>query len=339
MKRVLNTVAHHQVASYIVISFAISWFFFLLTFVVFKDVRAAQALCGKIAAFGPALAAMLVAAVAYPERKPERSKKRPILFGFVWLLAWAVLLLNLKYILGFPVTTRGVVLFGVVALLPAWVVSGGLSRIAGVRTLLATTWKPRGSVIWYIVAFLVYPVVLMIGAGIARLTGDNITFRDLSPLNYVWLPLIMFLEGYMTSGGVNEESGWRGFMLQRLQKKHSVLVAAVIVWFFWSLWHIPYDIGLATPLQQILLNRIVFNLIASLLFAWVYNRTKGSIMAAGVIHASMNTAGAFLPVSMYFLVPLVILVTFVVIYDRMWQRLPEADPIVNDEPTGNETHP
>ena len=166
----------------------------------------------------------------------------------------------------------------------------------------------------------------MIGAAIARLMGDQISFRDLSSANYFLLPLIMFLDGIMTSGGINEESGWRGFLLPHLQKKHSVLVAAIIVWFFWALWHIPYDIFLATPLQQILLNRIVFNLLASLLFAWVYNRSNGSIMVAGIIHASMNTAGTFLPVSLYFLVPLVIFVALIIIYDRMWRRLPEGHP-------------
>ena len=330
MKRALNIIAHHQIAGYIAISFIISWSFFLLTFIVFRDVRTAQALCGKIAAFGPALAAMLVASVSHPERKPGRSWRRPLLFGVVWLFAWAVLLLNLKFILGFPVTVRGIILFGLVALLPAWVVSCSKSRIAGLRAQFITTWKPRGRVVWYLVAFLLYPVVLMIGAGIARLMGDSISFRELSPLNYVWLPLIMFLDGYMTSGGINEESGWRGFLLPRLQKKHSVLVAAIIVWFFWSLWHIPYDIGMSTPLQQILLNRIVFNLLASLLFAWVYNHTNGSIMAAGIIHASMNTAGTFLPVSLYLLLPLVLLVTLVVVYDRMWQRLPEGHPAAAD---------
>ena len=104
----------------------------------------AWGLCIKIAAFGPALAAMLVAAVAYPERQPARTKKRPVLFGFIWLLAWGVLLLNLKFILGYPVSVRGAIMFAVVALLPAWVVSGSMSRIDGVRTQFASLWKPRG---------------------------------------------------------------------------------------------------------------------------------------------------------------------------------------------------
>jgi hypothetical protein len=43
----------------------------------------------------------------------------------------------------------------------------------------------------------------------------------------------------------------------------------------------------------------------------------------------MNTAGAFLPVSLTFLVPLVILVIFAVVYDRMWRRLPQDHPAVH----------
>jgi len=326
LQKILGAVARHQVASYIIITFTISWSFFWLNFIVFKDVRAAQALCGKIAVFGPALAAMLVAGIVSPERRLERTKKRPVLFGVVWLLAWGVLLLNLKYILGYPVTGRGVAVFGFVALLPAWIVSGSLSRISGVRSQFATLLRPRGRIIWYVAAFLTYPTILMIGAAIARLMGNQISFHDLSPINYIVLPLIMFLEGFMTSGGINEESGWRGFMLPRLQGKYPVLVAVIIVWFFWSLWHIPMDLAQGTALQQILLNRIVFNLFASLLFAWVYNHTGGSIIAAGIIHVSMNTAGAFLPVSLYFLIPLVIIGFLVIICDRMWKRLPEGHP-------------
>jgi membrane protease YdiL (CAAX protease family) len=90
------------------------------------------------------------------------------------------------------------------------------------------------------------------------------------------------------------------------------------------------------PLQQILLNRMVFNLLASVLFAWVYNRTQGSIMVPAMFHASMNTAGTFIPVTIAFIAPLLIIVVFAVVHDRMWRRLPQGSPVVHNLVAGNQ---
>ena len=75
------------------------------------------------------------------------------------------------------------------------------------------------------------------------------------------------------------------------------------------------------PIQQIILNRLLFNFLASVLFVWVYNRTRGSILAPAIFHASMNTAGAFIPASMTFLILLVFLCVVAFIDGRMWKRL------------------
>jgi membrane protease YdiL (CAAX protease family) len=326
INRSFKWIAQHQVTSFLVLTFGFSWFFFWLSFVVFPENRLAQGMSGKIAAFGPALVAMLVSAIAYPRPKSDRTRVRLIIFGAVWLVSWTVLLAYLSLVLQIPLRTAVIIVFGVVALLPAWVVSASRSSIPGVRAQLSTLWKPHGPFGWYIVALISYPIVLLIGALIATLMGENIAFRNLTIGNAILFPFLMFADGCLTSGGVNEESGWRGFLLPRLQRKQSVLVAAITVWFFWASWHLPVDVGQRIPIQQVLLNRIVFNLLASVLFAWVYNRTKGSIMAPGIFHASMNTAGAFLPVSLAFLVPLLILVVFALVYDRMWRRLPQDHP-------------
>jgi membrane protease YdiL (CAAX protease family) len=324
-----NWIAHHQVTGFLILTFAFSWFFFCLGYVVFVNNRLAQGLCLKLGAFGPALAAMLVSAVAYPEPRVDRTKARWWIFVAVWLLSWAVLLAYLRLVMQIPMRTAVIIVFGVCALLPAWVVSGSRSSVPGVRAQFATLLKPRGSFGWYVVALLSYPVVLLIGALLAKMTGENVAFRNMTVGSAILFPFLMFADGFLTSGGVNEESGWRGFLLPRLQRKQSVLAAAAAVWFFWALWHLPLDIWQRIPVQQILLNRIVFNFLAAVLFAWVYNRTKGSIVAPAIFHASMNTAGAFLPIKMTFLAPLLLLVAYAVIQDRMWRHLPGDHPAVH----------
>jgi membrane protease YdiL (CAAX protease family) len=324
--RPFKWIAQHQVTGFLILTFGFSWFFFWLSFVVFVENRLAQGLCGKIAAFGPALVAMLVSAIANPRPKSYQTRARLMIFGAVWLVSWAVLLAYLSLVLQIPMRTAVIIVFGVVALLPAWVVSASRSSTPGVRAQFSTLWKPHGPFRWYVVALISYPIVLLLGALIATLNGENIAFRNLTIGNAVLLPFLMFADGYFTSGGVNEESGWRGFLLPRLQRKQSILVASITVWLFWALWHLPVDVGQRIPIQQVLLNRIVFNLLASVLFAWVYNRTGGSIVAPAIFHSSMNTAGAFLPVSLTFLVPLLILVVFALVHDRMWRHLPQDHP-------------
>ncbi|TFG72015.1 MAG: CPBP family intramembrane metalloprotease [Anaerolineales bacterium] len=147
-------------------------------------------------------------------------------------------------------------------------------------------------------------------------------FRVLGFGNAIILPLIYFLEGFVASGGINAESGWRGFVLPRLQARHSVIVASLIVWFFWALWHLPYDIGMGTPVEQIIINRLFFNLLESILFTWVYNRTKGSILSVASFHAAMNTSSTFLPVTLFAVLLLVILGIFAFVIDHMWRKLP-----------------
>lgn len=234
INRSFKWIAQHQVTSFLVLTFGLSWFFFWLSFVVFAENRLAQGLCGKIAAFGPALVAMLVSAIAYPGPKVYQTRVRLMIFGAVWLVSWAILLAYLSLVLQIPMRTAVIIVFGVVALLPAWVISASRSSIPGVRAQFSTLWKPRGPFGWYVVALMSYPIVLLIGATIAALMGENIAFRNLTIGNAVLLPFLMFADGYLTSGGVNEESGWRGFLLPRLRRRQSVLVAAVTVWFVWA---------------------------------------------------------------------------------------------------------
>ena len=112
------------------------------------------------------------------------------------------------------------------------------------------------------------------------------------------------------------------------QARYPVIIAIAIVWFFWALWHIPYDIGLKSDPQWMLINRTLFNFTFSVLMAWVYNRTKGSILAPAIFHASMNAFGDNLPATTASTILFVALAVFAILYDRMWKKLSPGDPAV-----------
>lgn len=98
-----------------------------------------------------------------------------------------------------------------------------------------------------------------------------------------------------------EETGWRGYALDRLQFTHSALVASLILGVVWSLWHLPMffvegwyhheNIGFLTLEFWMFHIGIVW---LSVAFTWVYNNTRRSIIGAIILHAAINfTAQTF----------------------------------------------
>jgi membrane protease YdiL (CAAX protease family) len=55
----------------------------------------------------------------------------------------------------------------------------------------------------------------------------------------VWLVAIL-------ANGFGEEIGWRGFALPHLQRRHSPLVAAMLIVPMWAFWHTPFFGTLST---------------------------------------------------------------------------------------------
>jgi membrane protease YdiL (CAAX protease family) len=92
-------------------------------------------------------------------------------------------------------------------------------------------------------------------------------------------------------GGFGEEIGWRGFALPVLQRRYSPLTAALLVTPIWALWHLPFFFTVATyrafpPAGYV---GFVFGLACgSVILAWLYNRTGGSILACAVWHGVYN---------------------------------------------------
>jgi membrane protease YdiL (CAAX protease family) len=134
------------------------------------------------------------------------------------------------------------------------------------------------------------------------------------------------------TGGINEESGWRGFALPRLQSRYPVVVAALIVGFFWALWHLPIDISTGVPLAWMLENRLLWNLVFAILMSWLYNRTNGSVLAPAIFHAAMNAFGNQFSITTAGNVMFIALVVFVIVYDKMWKKLPSDHPAVYRSP-------
>lgn len=331
MDRLAAWIARHQVVAFVLITFGVTWPVFFLVYLVFPGNQLVEALFAPVV-FSPALAAMLISGVTKPEPRHPPSGTRRIVFAVVWIAAAAVGVVYYWLYVGLENLPVKIIFNAIFALFPAWVISSAYARNPGIREHFSTLLRPRGPVVWYLVIFLIFPGVQLLDVGITRLSGGDAWFiLDSKSLGAAAIFLTLeFMRGFFETGGVNEESGWRGFMLPRLQARYPVIVSVIIVWFFWAGWHLPYDFGQGVPLDWIIQNRVLWNLVFSILFAWVYNRTRGSILAPALMHPAMNTFGNNLGSGALTMFVFAGLAIFAVIYDKMWKKLPAGDPAMHD---------
>jgi membrane protease YdiL (CAAX protease family) len=91
--------------------------------------------------------------------------------------------------------------------------------------------------------------------------------------------------------------GWRGYVLPRLQAKYNAFSSSLIVGVIWGIWHLPKFLGAGVSSEKSLAWFILAHLALAILYTWLYNYTRGSLLLVTLFHASGNTAGMFLPIS------------------------------------------
>jgi membrane protease YdiL (CAAX protease family) len=330
MEKIIKWIRRHQVLTFIILAYAITWPVLILIFFILPENQEIEVLW-PLAIFSPALAAMLISGIAEPHPKHARNKSRWIVFFVTWLVAFMVGITYEWKVQMIDLTASVIVIFCVFALFPAWMVSSVYARNPGISKQFLTLLKPRGPSWWYLVIFLIFPGIQLLDIFVTPLFGGDVYFKlaDMSFESAAILLLLEFMYGFFFTGGINEESGWRGFALPRLQARYPVIVAAGIVWFFWAAWHLPYDFGRGDEIAWILENRLLWNLVFAILMTWVYNRTNGSILAPALFHSAMNTFGNNLGAGSFSGILFIGLAILAVVSDQMWKKLPQDHPVVS----------
>jgi membrane protease YdiL (CAAX protease family) len=329
LKKLTAWIKRHQVLAFFILAYAITWPLLILYYFVFRGNGTVGALMEPLVVFSPALMAMLVSGIVEPLPKYKSSRARWIAFILAWLVSASILILYMWKIQKVELVVAAII-YGLIALFPAWVLSSAYARTPGIRKQFSTLLKPHGPAGWYLVIFLIFPGIQFLGIGVTRLFGGEVQF-NLAFLGFRFAAIFLsleFLKGFLLTGGINEESGWRGFALPRLQTRYPVIVAAGIVGFFWALWHLPYDLGNGESLTFIFGQRLLWRLIFSILLTWLYNRTNGSILAPALFHPAMNVFGDNLPATPIATWLFLTLAVFAIVYDRMWKKLPPDHPAV-----------
>lgn len=165
-------------------------------------------------------------------------------------------------------------------------VTGVASGRTGLRELLSKVIRWHIDLKWYAVALFLPIAVAFLAIGLYALFGYELP--NFAPVDQL---LAVFLLSVFT-GALGEELGWRGTALPRLQARWNALISSVVLGVLWGLYHLPSFLLSGLPLQNAPL--IPFMLCAlglTVLVAWTFNHTDGSLIPVFLFHFAFNFIG------------------------------------------------
>jgi len=231
-------------------------------------------------------------------------RKRPLtaFFVLVYLVTWILWLPMI--IFGIPAIVEPLYLPNILVLPGIALGASGAALLItalvygkpGVLGLLKRFLLWRVGWRWFAFAVLGLPLI-KICLGALFMAGSE-PFKALAPSALVLYPTAYFSHFYF--GPLFEEAAWRGFALPRLQRKFGPLVGTLILAFFWGLWHLP--VYLPSNIQKSglsggIVTFLVFMIVTvglTIIFTWVFNNTRGSLLLAVLLHASVDGTATYI---------------------------------------------
>jgi membrane protease YdiL (CAAX protease family) len=176
----------------------------------------------------------------------------------------------------------------------ALIVAGAVGGAAGRYTLLRGYLNWRVDFQWYLVVLFFPAILFAIAIGLDfMLTGKMPAVPAFDLLPTVLISSYgFFIIRYMI--GNFEEICWRASLLPRLQTKNSALIASLIVGVIQGFWHLPFAFINGHYVQMIGLPAMVIQSVAmGIVFTWVYNNTRGSLLLVALFHAAYDALSQF----------------------------------------------
>jgi len=164
----------------------------------------------------------------------------------------------------------------------------------GVKVLLRKLLIWKVHLKWYIFVFLIPIALYCLAVVSSKLFGyqlEEINFK--AGLNS-FLPFLLIA---LPFGPLGEELGWRGFFLPRLLEKYNIWKSSLVLGLVWTIWHLASFTfpGAAIPsifeVSVWTLFLYFLTIIAeSLLFTYLFIKTRGSVLIAILFHTVFNAS-------------------------------------------------
>lgn len=218
-------------------------------------------------------------------------RRRPLLasclltFGITWL-SWVPQAAHSRG--WFPFDSPAFyVLGGIGPGLAAYLVLRAADREGAERRLFGPLLRWRVGLGWYLVATVGYATIWLLTAAISA----EVTLGD---ADLALVPGLLATFAIALVAAVPEELGWRGFAQPRLQSRHSALASGLIVGVLAALWHLPLLLNLDSPMSDYpLVPYLLYVPALSVVYAWLFNSTAGSLVVVTIFHAATNASEGF----------------------------------------------
>ena len=171
----------------------------------------------------------------------------------------------------------------------------------GVKRLLRRTVDARFRARWWLAILLLFPSMnagLLLGSVLLGAPLPAMPWRD-QPLTLA----VGFIVVLVSTGPIQEELGWRGYALDRLQAigrrtRWPALLASFTLGGIWAAWHLPlfFFETAAIYRSENVIGFLPAIALVTIIMTWIHNNTGGSLLAAVLTHASFNFSHWAFPV-------------------------------------------
>lgn len=238
----------------------------------------------------------MIAEEAAPCRPPQSAAHLLTFFALAFAVSWSCWLLARAWRVEFPLVSTTLSLMGGFgpSLAAVVLVAFGGDRL-GLRRWLTGCLQWRAVWRWGVLAFLL-PAVFM-GAAAAVHAALGGTLPPSPAVGHLGMAAANFLLIFFVGGPLGEEFGWRGYALPALQAKWGWRVASLMLGVIWAAWHLPLFYSAGTLQSHLPMGWYMLSALASsVLFAWLFNRSRGSIVPVLALHTAVNAWFLIIPV-------------------------------------------
>ena len=158
-----------------------------------------------------------------------------------------------------------------------------------VRAFAKSLERWRFGLRWYAGIILGPAALAVVVAGVSTVFG--VPWSEAVPVIFgepfpIFLLLFVILS---LTDGLGEEAGWRGFALPRMLQGRNATLASLLLGVLWAGWHLPLFFTDGSALDGSAIWVVMARLPATaIIFTWVFTHTRGSAIAAIMLHASLN---------------------------------------------------
>jgi len=167
-------------------------------------------------------------------------------------------------------------------------ITGGWSAV---KETFSRVFRWKVGIVWYLVAVLLTIILGLVALVLFDLMGGMHQIgRDMNFQEFLIFSLTETIFMIFT-----EETAWRGYALPRLQNGRSAFSASLILGLLWGFWHVPLFLIPGSAQQSYpFLGFILLILPTSMLFTWIFNHTRGSVLLAGLFHGVYDATVVYL---------------------------------------------